>query len=195
MASESINSKLVYISTDYVFDGSASSPYHEFSPVSPLNVYGQSKLAGENYVRDFHSRFFIVRTSWVFGTLGDNFVKKMLKLCHTTAQLTVINDQIGCPTYTVDLAKSIIELMNSDKYGIYHISNTGSCSWYEFAKEIFQQSNIHANLKPCTTDEFPQPAKRPKYSVMDHLGLRINNFHTLPHWKDALNRFFIERDS
>ncbi|MEC1769905.1 dTDP-4-dehydrorhamnose reductase [Schinkia azotoformans] len=192
LASESIHSKLIYISTDYVFDGSSSTPYHEFSPVSPLNVYGQSKLAGESYVRDFHSRFFIVRTSWVFGAEGDNFVKKMLKLYHTTEQLTVINDQVGCPTYTVDLAMSIVELMISDKYGIYHISNTGSCSWFEFAKEIFRQSNIQANLKPCTTEELSRPAKRPMYSVMDHVGLRINSFSILPHWQDALNRFLIQ---
>lgn len=189
LASESIKAKLVYISTDYVFDGSSSTSYHEFSPVSPLNVYGQSKLAGESFVRDFHSKFFIVRTSWVFGARGNNFVKTMLKLSKATEPLTVINDQVGCPTYTVDLSKCIVELMGSNKYGIYHVSNTGSCSWFEFAKEIFQQLNITINLKPCMTEGFPRPAKRPKYSVMDHMGLRINNFTAMPHWQDALSRF------
>lgn len=192
LASESINSKLVYISTDYVFDGSSSTPYHEFSSVSPLNVYGQSKLAGEQYIRDFHSRFFIVRTSWVFGAGGENFVTKMLKLSNELESLTVINDQVGCPTYTVDLSKSIVEVMNSDKYGIYHISNMGSCSWFEFAKEIFRQSNIQVNVKPCTTEEFPRPAKRPKNSILDPMGLRINHFAILPHWQDALSRFLIQ---
>ncbi|WP_328052546.1 dTDP-4-dehydrorhamnose reductase [Neobacillus cucumis] len=192
LASKSIKAKLVYISTDYVFDGSSTTSYHEFSPVSPLNIYGYSKLAGENFVRDFHSRFFIVRTSWVFGVRGNNFVKTMLKLSKEKEHLSVVKDQVGCPTYTVDLSKCIVELMESEKYGIYHVSNTGYCSWYEFAKEIFYQSNNLIKLEACLTEEFPRSAKRPKYSVMDHMGLRINNFNEMPHWKDALSRFLLQ---
>ena len=120
---------------------------------------------------------------------GNNFVKTMLKLSREREQLKVVNDQIGCPTYTVDLSKCIMQLMETNKYGIYHVSNSGNCSWFEFAKEIFKQTNNSIKLKPCTTDEFPRLAKRPKYSVMDHMGLRINNFDPMPHWKNALKRF------
>jgi dTDP-4-dehydrorhamnose reductase len=189
IAAESIQSKLVYISSDYVFDGRSSTSYHEYSPVSPINIYGSSKLAGEMMVRDFHSQFFIVRTSWVFGTYGNNFVKTMLQLSKERDRLSVVNDQIGCPTYTIDLSKCILQLMETTKYGVYHVSNSGSCSWFEFAKEIFKQTNKSIQLEPCTTDEFPRIAKRPKYSVLEHMGLRINQFEPMPHWKDALTRF------
>ncbi|MFK9094783.1 dTDP-4-dehydrorhamnose reductase [Bacillus salipaludis] len=192
IAAENINAKLVYLSTDYVFDGSSPTPYHEFSPVSPINVYGSSKLAGEHFVRDFHSKFFIVRTSWIFGVHGNNFVKTMLKLSKRTEPLTVVHDQTGCPTYTVDLVNCIAQLMETSKYGVYHVSNAGSCSWFVFAKEIFQQSNIQTTLKSCTTEEFPRPARRPRNSVMDHMGLRINQFTAMPHWKDALNRCLLQ---
>ncbi|HHW38559.1 MAG TPA: dTDP-4-dehydrorhamnose reductase [Bacillales bacterium] len=192
LASEKIGAKLVYISTDYVFDGCEDAPYHEFAPVSPINVYGSSKLAGEMYVRDFHSKFFIVRTSWVFGGYGNNFVKTMLHLSKEKDQLKVVNDQIGSPTYTVDLSTCIMQLMESDKYGIYHVSNSGSCSWYEFAREIFSQTKNKIELEPCTTEEFPRPAKRPIYSVLDHMGLRINGFDPIPDWKDGLTRFLLQ---
>lgn len=192
LAAERIGAKLVYISTDYVFDGSATLPYHEFSPVSPINVYGSSKLAGEMMVRDFHSRFFIVRTSWVFGVKGNNFVKTMIQLSKEKEQLKVVNDQIGSPTYTVDLCNCIMQLVESDKYGIYHVSNSGSCSWFEFAREIFSQTQNNIKLEPCTTEEFPRPAKRPKYSVLDHMGLRINAFDPMPDWKDGLTRFLLQ---
>lgn len=191
IAAQIINAKLIYISTDYVFDGCSTTPYDEFSPVSPINIYGRSKLAGENMVRDFHSRFFIIRTSWVFGQNGNNFVKTMLTLSKEREQLMVVNDQIGCPTYTVDLAKCIAQIMESNKFGVFHVSNSGSCSWYEFAKEVFQQTKIPINLTPCTTVDFPRPAKRPRYSVMDHMRLRMNDFDAMPHWKSGLNRFLL----
>ncbi|WP_040204252.1 dTDP-4-dehydrorhamnose reductase [Neobacillus jeddahensis] len=190
IAADHINAKLIYISTDYVFDGQSSTPYHEFSPVSPINQYGHSKLAGENFVRDFHSRFFIIRTSWVYGKQGNNFVKTMLMLAKEKDELRVVNDQIGCPTYTMDLAQCINQLMETSKYGTYHVSNSGYCTWFEFAKEIFQQSNLSPHLIPCSTEEFPRPAPRPKYSIMDHLSLRINDFDPMPHWKNGLERFF-----
>jgi dTDP-4-dehydrorhamnose reductase len=189
IAAERHQSKLIYISTDYVFDGCSNSPYHEFSPTSPINIYGSSKLAGEKMIHDFHSRFFIVRTSWVFGGNGSNFVKTMLKLSTEKEQLKVVNDQFGCPTYTVDLSKCILKLMETNKYGIYHVSNAGNCSWFEFAQEIFRQTNHSITLEPCTTDEFPSLATRPKYSVLNHMGLRINGFDPMPHWKNALERF------
>jgi len=194
IAAESYHSKLIYISTDYVFDGSETTPYHEFSPVSPINIYGNSKLAGEMMVRDFHSKFFIIRTSWVFGVNGNNFVKTMLELSKAKEQLFVVNDQIGCPTYTADLSKCIVQLMETNKYGVYHVSNSGSCSWFEFAKEIFRQTNNSIKLEPCRTDQFPRPAKRPSYSVIDNMGLRINQFDPMPHWKNALKRFLIKNN-
>jgi len=190
IAAERHQSKLIYISTDYVFDGCSDSPYHEFSPTSPINIYGSSKLAGEKMVQDFHSKFFIVRTSWVFGANGNNFVKTMLKLSKEKEQLKVVNDQFGCPTYTVDLSKCILQLMETNKFGIYHVSNAGSCSWFEFAQEIFKQTNHSINLEPCTTGEFPSLATRPKYSVLDHMGLRINDFDPMPNWREALSHFF-----
>lgn len=192
IAAESNQSKLIYISSDYVFNGNTSSVYNEFSSVDPINIYGRSKLAGERMVRDFHSRFFIIRTSWIFGPNGDNFVKSMLQLSREKERLKVVDDQIGSPTYTVDLSNCIVKLMETNKYGIYHISNTGSCSWYEFAKEIFLQTNDFIQVEPCTSEEFPRIAKRPKFSVMDQMGLRINHIPQMPHWKDALQRFLME---
>ncbi|WP_047986106.1 dTDP-4-dehydrorhamnose reductase [Ornithinibacillus californiensis] len=189
IAAESIEAKLIYISTDYVFDGADNEPYHEFSQVNPLNVYGQSKLAGEQFVRDFHSKYYIIRTSWVFGVNGENFIKKMLHLSEQNTELTVVNDQTGCPTYTVDLARAIMQIMETNRYGIYHVSNSGSCTWYELTLELFRLTNTSVKLIPCMTEEFPSPAKRPIYSVFDHMALRLNGFDTLPHWKDALDRF------
>ena len=186
---ERVSAKLVYISTDYVFNGMAESPINEFTPTDPINVYGQSKLAGEQFVRDFHNQFFIVRTSWVFGLHGNNFVKTMLKQAKTKEKITVVADQIGSPTYTVDLSKMIVELIRTEKYGIYHISNSGKCSWYEFAKAIYDEAGIHVHVVPCTSKEYPRPAKRPAFSVLDHMNLRLNGFHEPRNWKDALHDF------
>ncbi|MFG6495391.1 dTDP-4-dehydrorhamnose reductase [Fictibacillus sp. UD] len=189
VAAENINAKLVYISTDYVFNGTGVKPYDEFMQTSPIGVYGKTKLAGEQFVRDFHNKFFIVRTSWVYGKHGNNFVKTMLKLGSEKDKLSVVNDQLGAPTYTLDLAACIFELIRTSKYGIYHVSNSGSCSWYEFAKTIFEEASIKVELNPCTTDEFPRPAPRPKYSVFDHMALRLNNFSPMRHWKEALKEY------
>ncbi|MGG1071858.1 dTDP-4-dehydrorhamnose reductase [Priestia megaterium] len=189
VAAEAVGAKLVYVSTDYVFDGTTDEPYSEFSPTSPLGVYGKSKLAGEQFVRDLHSRFFIVRTSWVYGKYGTNFVKTMLKLGEEKKELSVVSDQIGCPTYTLDLAHVILELIDTEKYGMYHVSNSGSCSWYEFAKEIFKISKMEVQVKPCTTADFIRPAKRPKYSVLDNLSVKLNNFKEPRSWKSGLREF------
>ncbi|WP_280170426.1 dTDP-4-dehydrorhamnose reductase [Priestia megaterium] len=189
VAAEAVGAKLVYVSTDYVFDGTNDEPYNEFSPTSPLGVYGKSKLAGEQFVRDLHSKFFIVRTSWVYGKHGANFVKTMLKLGKERKELSVVADQIGCPTYTLDLAHAILELVDTQKYGVYHISNSGSCSWYEFAKEIFNISGITVQVNPCTTADFPRPAARPSYSVFAHTAIYLNNFTKMRSWEDALVDF------
>ncbi|WP_230931975.1 dTDP-4-dehydrorhamnose reductase [Priestia sp. TSO9] len=189
VAAEAVGAKLVYVSTDYVFDGTTDEPYNEFSPTSPLGVYGKSKLAGEQFVRDLHSKFFIVRTSWVYGKHGANFVKTMLKLGEERKELSVVADQIGCPTYTLDLAHAILELVGTQKYGVYHISNSGSCSWYEFAKEIFKVSNMEVQVKPCTTADFPRPAARPANSVFEHMSIKLNNFTSIRHWREALSSF------
>ncbi|MED4281714.1 dTDP-4-dehydrorhamnose reductase [Priestia megaterium] len=189
VAAEAVGAKLVYVSTDYVFDGTNDEPYNEFSPTSPLGVYGKSKLAGEQFVRDLHSKFFIVRTSWVYGKYGANFVKTMLKLGEERKELSVVADQIGCPTYTLDLAHAILELVDTQKYGVYHISNSGSCSWYEFAKEIFKVSNMEVQVNPCTTADFPRPASRPANSVFEHMSIKLNNFTSVRHWREALSSF------
>ncbi len=154
-----IGAKMLYISTDYVFDGTAKSPYETSEPTKPLGVYGETKLAGETFVQQYVDKFFIVRTAWVFGIFGNNFVKTMLRLGKEHDEISVVHDQIGSPTYTVDLARFMIELIRSEKYGIYHATNTGVCSWYEFAVEIFNQAGIDVKVNPVTTEEFPRPAK------------------------------------
>lgn len=186
---EKVGAKLVYVSTDYVFDGTATKPINEFTPTNPQGIYGKSKLAGEHFVRDLHSRFFIVRTSWVYGEHGGNFVKTMLNLAQENKSLKVVADQVGCPTYTKDLAKTILEIMQTEKYGIYHVSNSGQCSWYEFAVAIFEEAGLQPDVSPCSTEEFPRPAPRPAYSVFDHMALRLNGFNEVRHWREALREF------
>ncbi|MCL6598831.1 MAG: dTDP-4-dehydrorhamnose reductase [Alicyclobacillus macrosporangiidus] len=192
MAAEKFGAKYCYISTDYVFDGQRRTPYREYDPTNPLSVYGKSKRAGEELVTSFSTRYFIIRTSWLYGLYGANFVKTMLKLGKEGKRLTVVDDQIGSPTYTVDLANFLEELIQTDKYGLYHASNAGSCSWYQFAKAIFEEVGIGADLHPCSTEEFPRPAPRPPYSVMDHLSIRINGFKELRPWREALQAFLRE---
>ncbi|MFJ7825278.1 dTDP-4-dehydrorhamnose reductase [Psychrobacillus sp. NPDC096623] len=186
VAAHKIDAKLIYISTDYVFDGTATEPIDEFQPTNPQTIYGKSKLAGEQYVRELHNKFFIVRTSWVYGAHGNNFVKTMLKLSETMDEIKVVADQIGSPTYAVDLAEKLAELCVTEKYGTYHISNEGKCSWYEFAYEIFKFAGKEIKVIPCTTGEFPSTAKRPNYSVLKPLMLEINGFGKAPNWRNSL---------
>lgn len=193
VAARETGAKLIYISTDYVFDGTNEEPYNEYDNTNPRTVYGKSKLAGEAAVQSLHDRFFIVRTSWVYGRYGANFVKTMLTLAEQRDQLKVVADQIGSPTYTYDLAAFLLELVQTDYYGIYHASNTGTCSWYEFAKAIFEESGKSIQLDPCTTAEFPRPAPRPAYSVLDHSGIRSNGFEPLRHWREALRDYLNEK--
>ncbi|MFZ0445609.1 MAG: dTDP-4-dehydrorhamnose reductase [Bacillus sp. (in: firmicutes)] len=185
-----LKAKLVYISTDYVFNGNSHHPISESETPSPLGVYGQTKLAGESYIREHHNQYFIVRTSWVYGIHGRNFVKTMLELSEEKDQIMVVDDQIGSPTYTYDLAQCIVRLMVTEKYGIYHVSNEGSCSWYEFAKAIFEEADIDMNVRPCKTTEFPRKAPRPRYSVLMETALSANGFPKMRNWREALTHFF-----
>jgi dTDP-4-dehydrorhamnose reductase len=194
LAARVIQAKLVYISTDYVFDGSRSTPYHEFVPPSPLNVYGQSKLAGEQLVQTLLDKYFIVRTSWLFGKAGHNFVKTMLNLSKEKKELYVVDDQIGSPTYTLDLAHCIQDLIRTQKYGIYHVTNSGSCSWYTFAIAIFEESGISVTVHPITTNHMSRPALRPAYSVLDPMALRLNGFPALRGWREALQDYLKNQD-
>lgn len=194
VASEKQGSKFVYISTDYVFDGNANEPYNEFSITSPTSVYGKSKLAGENFVKHLHSKFFIIRTSWLYGLSGNNFVKTMVQLGRERKEITVVDDQFGCPTNALDLAECIISIIQTEKYGTYHVSNSGYCSWYEFATAIFDELNMNVNLKPCKTKDFPRPAKRPAYSVLDHMSIRLNQVGKMRHWRLALKEFLSSID-
>ncbi len=159
---------MVYISTDYVFDGTSEKPYKPEDKTNPINAYGLTKLKGEEAVQKNCDKYYITRTSWLYGHHGKNFVETMLSMAEKP-ELKVVDDQIGCPTWTVELSNGILKLIGAQKpYGIYHICGSGFTSWYGFAKEIFLQTGLAVNLKPCATDEFPSPAKRPKYSVMDN---------------------------
>ena len=184
-----LNCKLLYVSTDYVFNGEGERPWEPDDEREPLNVYGQTKcegeLAGEKYVE----KFFIVRIAWVFGVNGKNFIKTMLRLGKDHDELTVVADQIGSPTYTFDLSRLLVDMIESDKYGRYHATNEGLCSWYEFAVEIFRQAVMDVHVRPVTSEEYPAKAKRPHNSKMDKRKLEENGFERLPEWKDALSRY------
>ncbi len=160
---------LVYISTDYVFDGSKNELYKPTDMPNPLNNYGMTKYEGEEAVRSLCEKYYIARTSWLYGYHGKNFVETMLRLADR-AEINVVDDQVGCPTWTIELANGIVKLL-SKPYGTYHVCGSGTTSWYGFAKEIFAQSGLDVNLKPCTTQAFPRPAKRPKFSAMDNDGI------------------------
>lgn len=192
-AAESISAKFCYISTDYVFDGQGTQPYRENDPTSPNTVYGKTKLEGEQVALAVCSRTFVVRTSWVFGKYGTNFVHTVLKLAKSQPSLTVVNDQTGSPTYTLDLAQFLTELVLTDRYGIYHASNGGKCTWFQFAQAIFEETGKKVELIPCTTEEFPRPAPRPAYSVFGHEAMERAGFKPLRHWREAL-REFLDKD-
>lgn len=194
-ACKELGSKLTYLSTDYVFDGSGNAPWQEDSvDFAPCNVYGQSKLDGERVVRSTLERHFILRISWVFGSRGSNFVKTMLSLAQKYDALRVVNDQVGAPTYTVDLARFIVDLNESEAYGTYHASNEGGdISWYEFACEIFRQADVHVQVSPVSTAEYGlSKARRPYNSRLSKTKLRQNGFLPLPDWQDALERYLKE---
>lgn len=184
-----LNCKLLYVSTDYVFNGEGERPWEPDDEREPLNVYGQTKCEGELAVEKYVEKFFIVRIAWVFGVNGKNFIKTMLRLGKDHDELTVVADQIGSPTYTFDLSRLLVDMIESDKYGRYHATNEGLCSWYEFAVEIFRQAGMDVHVRPVTSEEYPAKAKRPHNSRMDKRKLEENGFERLPEWKDALSRY------
>jgi len=182
------HAKLFQISTDYVFDGQKTSPYNEFDNPAPLSVYGKSKLWGELLVKQTGGDYFILRTSWLYGD-GHNFVHTILRLAEQKDELSVVADQYGTPTYTKDLVWVIEKLIHTDFYGIYHASNNGICTWYEFAKKIFTLTGKTHNVKPLRTDEYPTKAQRPMYSVMENRMLHLRGFNVMRSWEEALEDY------
>jgi dTDP-4-dehydrorhamnose reductase len=189
-AAAEIGATVVYPSSDYVFDGSKSEPYVESDETRPQSIYGQSKLAGEHETAEANPRHFIVRSAWLFGTSGRNFVEAMLSLARDHGEVLVVRDQVGCPTYTAHLADALVRLAGSEAYGIHHMAGQGECSWYEFAQEIFSQASVECRVMSCTSDEFGRPAPRPQYSV---LGTERPDAIYLPHWKEGLASYLAER--
>ena len=188
---------LVYISTDYVFDGQGTTPWEpDCKDYKPLNVYGQSKLDGELAVSSILEKYFIVRIAWVFGVNGKNFIKTMLRVGKERGAVSVVDDQIGTPTYTYDLARLLVDMIQSDKYGRYHATNEGLCSWYDFAVEIFKQAGMDVKVTPVSTAEYtaayPGQAKRPMNSRISKEKLSDNGFERLPSWQDAVGRYLKE---
>ena len=189
IASNEIGTKLLHISTDYVFPGNSIKPYNEDDKTGPQSYYGVTKLEAEKFIKDSMENYFIVRTAWLYGINGKNFVKTMLNLAKNNTEITVVNDQRGSPTFTVDLANAIVELVKTDKYGIYHVTNSDECSWYEFAKDIFELANVEIEVKPVTTAEYPTPAKRPQYSALSHEKWNSSGFKPLRNFKKALKEY------
>ncbi|MFD6442163.1 dTDP-4-dehydrorhamnose reductase [Peribacillus sp. NPDC060186] len=194
-AAKQIDAKFIYISTDYVFDGLGDAPFTEANIPNPIGQYGITKFEGEMVVRSILEKYFIVRISWVFGLNGNNFIKTMLRLSETREELNVVGDQIGSPTYTVDLSRLLLQIVQTEKYGIYHASNEGFCSWAEFSQEIFNQANKTVKVHSITTEEYPTRAKRPKNSRMSKQKLVDNGFNQLPTWEDALSRYLVELEN
>ncbi|MBQ9199092.1 MAG: dTDP-4-dehydrorhamnose reductase [Lachnospiraceae bacterium] len=191
IAATRIGAKLIHVSTDYVFDGSADTPYDEFSPVAPLGAYGKTKLEGENFVKQFADKFFIVRTAWLYGD-GKNFVRTMLSLGKEKGEVGVVADQVGSPTSAKELARAIHVLEPTDNYGIFHGTCEGFCSWADFAEKIFELAGMDVKVNRLTTDEYPTPAKRPAYSVLNNYMLSLTTDFKFAYWEDALKEYFNE---
>jgi len=189
-AAAEIGARVLYPSTDYVFDGYKDEPYVESDEPRPQSVYGQSKLAGEHETAAANPRHYIVRSAWLFGTSGRNFVETMLSLARDHGEVLVVRDQVGCPTYTAHLADALVRLLDTEAFGVHHLASQGECSWYEFAQEIFSQAGVECRVMSCTTDEFGRPAPRPPYSV---LGTERAEALYLPHWKEGLASYLAER--
>jgi dTDP-4-dehydrorhamnose reductase len=200
IASREQNATLVHFSTDYVFAGDKKTPYEESDAAQPLSVYGASKLAGEHLALAANPKTFVIRTCGLYGvggsdSKGGNFVETMLRRAAEGTPLRVVADQVVTPTYTVDLARKVSDLILTDAYGLYHVSSNGSCSWYEFAQRIFEFAGIHTDLSATTSDAFRTAAKRPAYSVLRNRRLEALGMDDLPFWEDALRRYFAERES
>lgn len=196
-AAKKLDAKMVYISTDYVFDGQGTTPWDpDCKDYKPLNIYGQTKLEGELAVANTINKYFIVRTAWVFGKNGKNFIKTMLKVAKTHDEVKVVNDQVGTPTYTIDLARLLVDMVETEKYGYYHATNEGGyISWYEFTKEIYKEAGLDTKVIPVTTEEYGlSKAARPFNSRLEKKKLVENGFKPLPTWQDAVARYIKELD-
>lgn len=191
-SAKSVDAKFIYISTDYVFEGAGTEPFTEEDVANPVGYYGITKYEGEKAVQSLLDKYFIVRISWVFGINGNNFIKTMLRLAKTRKELNVVGDQYGSPTYTFDLAKLLLDMTETEKYGVYHASNEGFTTWADFAKEIFQVAGKVVKVNSITTEEYPTKAVRPKNSRMSKDKLEKNGFTRLPAWQDALTRYIAE---
>jgi dTDP-4-dehydrorhamnose reductase len=191
-SAKSVDAKFIYISTDYVFEGTGTEPFTEEDAANPVGYYGITKYEGEKAVQSLLDKYFIVRISWVFGINGNNFIKTMLRLAETRKELNVVGDQYGSPTYTFDLAKLLLDMAETEKYGVYHASNEGFTTWADFAKEIFQVAGKAVKVNSITTEEYPTKAVRPKNSRMSKDKLEKNGFTRLPAWQDALTRYIAE---
>ena len=192
VAADEAGAAVAYVSTDYVFDGSQDDPYTEFDRPNPINVYGRSKLAGEIFVREFCRRYWIVRTSWLFGKHGKNFVQTFLRLARENDEIRVVNDQIGSPTYTRHLAAKIAEIVSSSRFGTYHVTNAGSCSWFQFAQEILRLRPARARVIPVASSEYATPAQRPKNSVLRNYVLQLEGMSLAERWEGALAAYLEE---
>lgn len=192
LACREIDAKMAYISTDYVFPGTGDQFYEPTDPVGPVNTYGRSKLAGELAVQSMLSEYFIVRISWVFGKNGNNFVKTMLRLAEARTELNVVSDQVGSPTYTADLAPLLCDMVQTEKYGVYHATNEEVCSWAEFAETIFELAGKRVAVRPIPTKDYSTKAMRPLNSRMSKTSLAAAMFERLPDWRDALARYLEE---
>jgi dTDP-4-dehydrorhamnose reductase len=191
LAARKTGASMVYVSTDFVFDGTKKTPYNEFDAVNPLSVYGRSKLAGEMFVERFLPEAYIVRTAWLYGRIGHNFVKTMLRLAAEKDEIGVVNDQSGSPTFSLDLANRIAELMETGWYGTYHATNSGETTWYDFARAILKNGGFDPEkIKPISSAELNRPAPRPAYSVLDNSAARIRGLKPMRQWEDALADYF-----
>ncbi len=188
IAATKVQAKIVHVSTDYVFSGDGSRPYTEFDEVGPVGIYGKSKRAGEDFVKEFSSQYFIIRTAWLYGD-GNNFVKTMLRLSATNPEVRVVCDQFGTPTSAYELAKAICYLLPSDNYGVFHGTCEGSCNWDEFAQEIFRLAGKDTQVIPIPSSEYVTPAKRPAYSIMENHMLKLTTDFEFADWKEAISRY------
>lgn len=195
VASEEVGAKLVHISTDYVFSGEGTVPFREYDVPAPQSVYGKTKNMGEEAIRECSTRYFIMRTSWLYGRNGKNFVKTILRAARERGSLEVVDDQRGNPTNVEDLVYHILKVMETEHYGTYHCTGEGEGSWYDFAKKIVEYAGIEASVAPVTTDKFPRPAKRPAFSSLDNMMLRLTVGDSMRPWEDALKEFILDLET
>ena len=189
LACREVDCPLVHISTDYVFNGQNDRPWVEDDEIGPISIYGKSKLKGEEHIKEILEKYFIVRTAWLYGVNGRNFPRTMLELAQKHSEITVVYDEVGTPTYTPDLAKGISKLIETDYYGTYHLTNSGNCSWCEFARYIFEVADVDVNVIPVTASEFARPAPRPSYSVLENRNWIENGFEPLRNYKEAIKEY------